>query len=146
LARGAISHAASRPDDLFIARSCPGIDQNPLPPDTKLNLTILLERSVQPAMVPRSQTGERRQISQCFQIYSERRGSVGAMPQPAFSLLDAGNPSASTLRWKTGWPLRKLHPCTSNYSIGSITSTSALTVSFSGRPGRCTMGGPSFIA
>src|SRR4029077_6816491 len=29
--------------------------------------------------------------------YSERPRSVGAMPQPAFSLLDAGNPSASTL-------------------------------------------------
>jgi hypothetical protein len=36
LARGAISRAASRPDDLFIARSCPGIDQNPLAPGTKL--------------------------------------------------------------------------------------------------------------
>src|SRR5947208_16314961 len=36
LARGAISRATSRPDDLFIARSCPGIDQNPLAPGTKL--------------------------------------------------------------------------------------------------------------
>ena len=66
-------------------------------PVQSLHLTILLERSVQLAMVPRSQTGERRQISQCFQIYSERPRSVGAMPQPAFSLLDAGNPSGSTL-------------------------------------------------
>jgi hypothetical protein len=31
-------------------------------------------------------------------------------------------------------------------SIRSATSTSALGVSFSGRPGRCTMVGPSFIA
>jgi transposase len=31
-------------------------------------------------------------------------------------------------------------------SIRSATSTSALRVSFSGRPGRCTMAGPSFIA
>src|SRR6476660_3439523 len=35
-------------------------------PVQSLHLTILLERSVQLAMVPRSQTGERRQISQCF--------------------------------------------------------------------------------
>src|SRR5262245_13471979 len=64
-------------------------------PVQSLHLTILLERTVQLTMVPCSHTGERRQISQCLDDLRPR--SVAAMPQPAFLLLDAGNPSASTL-------------------------------------------------
>ncbi len=66
-------------------------------PVQSLHLTILLERSVQLAMVPRSHTGERRQISQCLDALFRAPQVRGAVPQPVFLPSDAGNPGAGAL-------------------------------------------------
>src|SRR5260370_7124412 len=62
-------------------------------PVQSLHLTILLERSVQLAMVPRSHTGERRQISQCLDALFQAPHVRAPSPQPVFFPPDASNPA-----------------------------------------------------
>ena len=99
-------------------------------PVQSLHLTILLERSVS---LPWS--------------HAAKQASDGRLASASRSIPSAPGPWARCLSllfhcWMLAIPARAHSDGKpANYSIGSITSTSALTVSFSGRPGRCTMGG-----
>src|SRR5260370_9307991 len=105
-------------------------------PVQSLHLTILLERSVQLAMVPRSHTGERRQISQCLDALFRAPQVRGAVPQPVFLPSDAGNPGAGALFLFDGYPgFQRLTACGDTVLAGGAPSASPCFRPSSPHPG-----------